>query len=60
MLWFLLQFADSKIEGILSLLNLGKLLILGGSILLMGIFVGFMSTFVAIKKYMKMSLDELY
>jgi len=60
MLWFLLQFTDSKIEGIAGLLDMENLLILGLCILLMGTFVGFMSTFVAIKKYMKMSLDELY
>lgn len=60
MLWFLLKFANTKIDGLMSLVDLKKLLILGGSILAVGIFVGFMSTFVAIKKYMKLSLDELY
>ncbi|MGL1887096.1 MAG: permease-like cell division protein FtsX [Reichenbachiella sp.] len=60
LLWSLVQFADQQVEGFLSLLILEQLVILGSSILLLGVLVGFISTFAAIKKYMKMSLDELY
>ncbi|PIB33981.1 cell division protein [Reichenbachiella sp. 5M10] len=60
LLWGLLQLVSSEVEGMMELLHLEQLLILGGSLLLVGLLVGFMSTFAAIKKYMKMSLDELY
>lgn len=56
----LLQWVDKEIEGVTSLLSMEQIATLAGAIILIGILVGFISTFVAIKKYMKMSLDELY
>lgn len=59
-LYGLMNLLDQEVEGLISLLQPRQVLILGASLIGVGIFVGFMSTFVAIKKYMKMSLDELY
>ncbi|MEQ6119541.1 permease-like cell division protein FtsX [Reichenbachiella sp. MALMAid0571] len=56
----LLYFANTKIEGLSELQSNDKLLILTGIILVLGTVVGFISTFAAIKKYLKLSLDELY
>ncbi|UXX80095.1 permease-like cell division protein FtsX [Reichenbachiella carrageenanivorans] len=56
----LMKYLNTEVEGLLELLHVNQLLILGGGIALVGIFVGFMSTFAAIRRYMKMSLDELY
>lgn len=60
MLGGLLYFANSKIEGLSDLQSDDKLMILAGVLLFTGLIVGFMSTFAAIKKYLKLSLDELY
>ena len=60
LLWVLLTFASSEIEGLSELHSPDRLLILAGIILLLGVFVGFISTFAAIKRYLKLSLDELY
>lgn len=56
----LVKYLNSEVDGLLDLLQLEQLITLGTGIVLVGIFVGFMSTFAAIRKYMKMSLDELY
>jgi len=56
----LMRYLNTEVDGLLELLQINQLIILGGGIILVGIFVGFMSTFAAIRKYMKMSLDELY
>lgn len=56
----LLRFMNTEVDGLLDLLRNEQLLVLGVAIVLVGIFVGFISTFAAIRKYMKMSLDELY
>lgn len=56
----LMRFMNTEVEGLLDLLQTNQLIVLSAGIILIGIFVGFMSTFAAIRKYMKMSLDELY
>lgn len=60
LLYMLMNFANSKIEGLESLQETDKILILFFILLLTGILIGFSSTFRAINKYLKMSLDELY
>ncbi|WP_109832581.1 cell division protein FtsX [Reichenbachiella versicolor] len=55
-----IHYADAQIEGLLSLVKLEQLGILSATLLVIGAMVGFFSTFAAMKKYMKMSLDELY
>lgn len=56
----LMKYLNTEVEGLLDLLQTEQLITLSLGIVLVGIFVGFMSTFAAIRKYMKMSLDELY
>ena len=56
----LLYFANMKIEGLRDLQSDDKLMMLAGLLLFLGLIVGFMSTFAAIKRYSKLSLDELY
>jgi cell division transport system permease protein len=60
LLWLLMYVLDREVGGLISLLKTNQLMILCATIVGVGIFIGFMSTFAAIKKYMKMSLDELY
>lgn len=55
-----LQYANRKIESLSELQKTDELLILGGSLLFVGMLVGLGSTYRAINKYLKMSLDELY
>lgn len=59
-LWGLLVFVNDRIEGLSQLQSVEKLGALAGAVVALGIFVGFMSTLVAIRKYLKLSLDELY
>ncbi len=60
LLWSLLKVANREVEGLMDLLQIEQLAILAASLLLVGALVGYVSTFAAMKKYMKMSLDELY
>ncbi|MEQ8416517.1 MAG: permease-like cell division protein FtsX [Imperialibacter sp.] len=59
-LFVLLKYANSKIENLADLQRTDEVMILFGSLLLVGMLVGFGSTYRAINKYLKMSLDELY
>jgi len=59
-LLFLLDYANSKIPGLEALQDKNIILMLFGMILLFGSLFGFFSTFRAIKKYLNMSLDDLY
>lgn len=59
-LYGLLQYGNSQVEDLASLQNPRELLILAACLLIIGTLVGFASTYRAIKKYLKMSLDELY
>lgn len=54
------KIAYEKIDGLIDLFDFKQTLILFGSLLALGIAVSFFSTLFAIKKYLKMSLDELY
>lgn len=53
-------YMNSIIEGLEELQDTNGFLILFSLILVMGIFVGYFSSLRAIRKYLKMSLDELY
>jgi cell division transport system permease protein len=56
----LLYYAQGAIPEITLLHHTEKILILFGSLALLGLFIALISTWRAIKKYLKMSLDELY
>lgn len=54
------MYMNSIIEGLEELQDLNGFLLLFALILIMGILVGYFSSLRAIRKYLKMSLDELY
>lgn len=56
----LLYYGNQRIEDLEKLQDPTQLLILYGLLILVGMIVGFFSTYRAIKKYLGMSLDELY
>ncbi|WPP50136.1 cell division protein FtsX [Catalinimonas niigatensis] len=60
LLFFVLQYMNQQIEDIEQLQDPIRIFILMGLLLVIGGFMGFLSTYRAIKKYLKMSLDELY
>ena len=60
LLYGVLAYANQNIEDLASLQSIEMLGILAGSLILLGIFVTYLSTFFAIKRYLKISLDELY
>ncbi|MBV6642900.1 MAG: permease-like cell division protein FtsX [Cyclobacteriaceae bacterium] len=56
----ILYYANQRIEDLEKLQDHSQLAILFVSIILVGILVGYFSTYRAIRKYLGMSLDELY
>lgn len=60
LLLLILQYANRQIEDIGQLQDRYKIGILLGGLLLLGGTLGFISTYRAVSKYLKMSLDELY
>lgn len=59
-LYGVLTYFNNIIEGLSELQNIEEIAILFSGLLLIGALVGFFSTFRAINKYLKLSLDELY
>jgi cell division transport system permease protein len=60
LLFGLLSYANRVIEELQRLQSLEDLLLLFGALMALGIIIGVFSTYKAVKKYIKMSLDELY
>jgi cell division transport system permease protein len=60
LLYSLMTYANSMIEELASLQDLNKILILFAALLIIGMIIGYFSTWRAINKYLKMSLDDLY
>jgi cell division transport system permease protein len=60
LLIFLLSFATKRIEDLSLIQNNNRLLLLLSSLLITGMLVGVLSTYRAVSKYLKLSLDELY
>ena len=60
LLYFLIQFGNSKIEDLVLLYDPEKIILLFGLLVITGVIIGIGSTGYAIRKYLKMSLDELY
>jgi len=56
----LVYFANERIESLQLIQNKSRMTTLLGSLILMGIFVAVLSTYRAVSKYLKLSLDELY
>ena len=55
-----ISFANRRIEDLSVIQNTEKIALLLGALTLLGILVAFTSTFRAVRKYLKLSLDELY
>jgi cell division transport system permease protein len=60
LLYALMNYGNSKIENLSDLQDDRSLLILFTGLIVMGILVGFFSTWWSVRKYLKLSLDELY
>lgn len=60
LLYAILNYANRKIEGLAQLQNNFEIFGLFGLIMLIGAVIAFITTFRSIKKYLKLSLDELY
>ncbi|MBL7873687.1 MAG: ABC transporter permease [Cyclobacteriaceae bacterium] len=60
LLVLLLSFATKRVEDLVLIQNNHRLLLLLASLLLIGIVVAILSTYRAVSKYLKLSLDELY
>ena len=60
LLYGLLLYVNRVIEGIEQLQTKEELAFTFGLILILGLFIAILSTYKAVKKYLKMSLDELY
>lgn len=59
-LFGLLHFANKRVEDLSRLQETDKILVLFILLMALGAIIGFSSTYRAIKKYLRMSLDELY
>lgn len=60
MLFGLLQYAYSQITELHMLRNYEQMFFLMGALVVLGIVLGFFSSYRAVKKYLRLSLDELY
>lgn len=60
MLWALIRYGNTRVEELRLLENQDRLLTLLASLLGVGIFVAAVSTWRAVNKYLKLSLDDLY
>lgn len=59
-LWGLTKYANSKIEDLVLLQNNSQFLLLAGALAIVGIVVAALSTYASMRRYLRMSLDELY
>jgi cell division transport system permease protein len=59
-IWILIHYANQNIEDLALLQNDDQIWMLMGCLLIVGAFVGVLSTYFSIRKYLMMSLDELY
>ena len=55
-----ISFANRRIEDLSLIQNTNRIALLLGSLTLLGILVAFASTYRVVRKYLKLSLDELY
>lgn len=55
-----ISFANKRIEDLSLIQNTDRIALLFGGLTLLGILVAFASTYRAVRKYLKLSLDELY
>ncbi|MCD4773330.1 MAG: FtsX-like permease family protein, partial [Bacteroidales bacterium] len=56
----IIYFSQKEIPELINLQDINIFLILFGTVILLGIFISGLSTFFAVKKYLKMNTDRLY
>jgi cell division transport system permease protein len=59
-IWTLAKYANKEIEDLALLTHTENMFLLMGALLLLGMLVAFTSTFFSMRRYLTMSLDELY
>jgi cell division transport system permease protein len=60
LLGLLIHYAYSEVQDLSKLQETENIIIILGSLLVLGIIIGLLSSYRAVNKYLKMSLDELY
>jgi cell division transport system permease protein len=60
LLGLLTQYAYSEVSDLSKLQEMENIVIILGSLLIFGVIIGLLSSYRAVNKYLKMSLDELY
>lgn len=60
LLYALIQYGQQNIADLAILYNATNFILLLAGITLIGIFIAFMSTYFSVRKYLRMSLDDLY
>lgn len=60
MLTAALYYLQSELTGFIEILDINTLLIVYGAVLLLGIILSILATFVSVNKYLRMSFDKLY
>jgi cell division transport system permease protein len=60
LIWVLINYANKNIEDLTEIQNEKSIMLMMALLLITGIIVAVISTFFSIKKYLNMSLDELY
>ncbi len=60
LIYGLISYANSQIENLAELQDVNSLIALSASLVVLGLIVGYLSTYRAVRKYLKLSLDELY
>jgi cell division transport system permease protein len=60
LLYSLISFATHRIEDLIVIQNTNRLYLLAGSLFLLGMIVAVISTYRAVAKYLRLSLDELF
>jgi cell division transport system permease protein len=59
-IWTLVKYANKEIEDLSMLTHTENIFLLMGALLFLGTLVAFTSTFLSMRRYLTMSLDELY
>ncbi|WP_320003844.1 cell division protein FtsX [Shiella aurantiaca] len=60
LLWGMIHYGETKIEELALIRNNEQIYLLMGGLLILGSLLSLISTYQAMKKYMRLSLDELY
>ncbi|MFN8334039.1 MAG: permease-like cell division protein FtsX [Cyclobacteriaceae bacterium] len=59
-IWLLVNYANQNFEDLVLIENKDRMMMLSAALVVLGMLVAIISSYFAIRKYLKMSLDELY